>query len=77
VVSGAESEYPAAEDDRPGVMISAWAQYVLDRYATVAEAVANLEQRAIKVLPVVAPNGAAGTVHLAISDPSGDSAIFE
>ena len=73
----AESEYPAAEDDRPGVMISAWGQYLLDRYATVAEAVTDLGQRTIKMVPVAAPNGAEGTVHVAISDPSGDSAIFE
>ncbi len=73
----AESQYPPADDPRPGLCISAWAQYVLDRHATVAEAVAELKKRAFKVVPVTAPNGAPGTVHLSISDPTGDSAIFE
>ncbi len=73
----AESQYPPAADARPGLVITAWAQYVLDSFATVDEAVAELKKEAFRVVPVVAPNGSAGTVHLAISDASGDSAIFE
>jgi choloylglycine hydrolase len=74
----AESEYPAAAGDkRPTMVISAWAQYVLDNFATVDEAVAELRKEAFRMVTVEAPNGAAGTVHLAISDSSGDSAIFE
>lgn len=73
----AESEYAAPDDQRPGVCITAWAQYLLDNFATVDEAVAEVSKDAFRVVPVVAPNGAKGTVHLAISDPTGDSAIFE
>ena len=73
----AESEYPTAVDPRPGIVITAWAQYLLDSFATVEEAVAEVKKEAFRVVPVVAPNGAGGTVHLAISDASGDSAIFE
>lgn len=73
----AESEYPAADDRRPGVCITAWAQYLLDNFATVNDAVAELKKDAFRVVPVEAPNGAKGTVHLSISDPAGDSAIFE
>lgn len=73
----AESEYPAAGDKRPGVCITAWAQYLLDNFATVNDAVAEVEKDAFRVVPVVAPNGMSGTVHLSISDPSGDSAILE
>lgn len=73
----AESEYPSADDKRPGICITAWAQYLLDKFATVDEAVTEMKKDAFRVVPVVAPNGAEGTVHLAISDPSGDSAIFE
>jgi choloylglycine hydrolase len=73
----AESEYPAADDKRPGLCITAWAQHVLDNFATVHEAVAELKKGAFRVVPVSAPNGAKGTVHLAISDSTGDSAIFE
>ncbi|MES2439112.1 MAG: linear amide C-N hydrolase [Verrucomicrobiota bacterium] len=75
----AEARYPApaADDKRQPVCISAWAQYVLDHYATVAEAVADLEKEPIYVATVKTPDGHEGSVHLALSDPSGDSAIFE
>ncbi len=73
----AESEYPPLTDTRPAVMITAWAQYVLDSFATVEEAVSELKKESFRMVAVVAPNGAAGTVHLAISDPTGDSAILE
>ncbi|WP_437185099.1 linear amide C-N hydrolase [Planctomicrobium sp. SH668] len=72
-----ESEYPAETDTRPAVVITAWAQYLLDNFATVEEAVKEVEQDKIRIVPVVAPNGSKGAVHLAISDPTGDSAIFE
>jgi choloylglycine hydrolase len=73
----AESEYPALNDTRPSIVISAWAQYVLDKFATVDEAVAELRKESFRMVPTDAPNGAKGTVHLAITDPSGDSAILE
>jgi penicillin V acylase-like amidase (Ntn superfamily) len=73
----AESEYPPASDKRPAVVITAWAQYVLDNFATVGEAVAELKKDAFRVVTVEAPNGAKGTVHLSISDTTGDSAILE
>lgn len=72
----AESEYPP-EDDRPAMVISVWAQYVLDQFATVEEAVESLREESFRVVPVTAPNGKAGTVHLSISDASGDSAILQ
>ena len=67
----------AADEKRLPMCISAWTQYVLDQHATVAEAVADLRKEAFYVVPVMSPDGHAGTVHLAISDPTGDSAIFE
>jgi len=73
----AESEYAPADDKRPGIVIAAWNQYVLDQFATVEEAVAELKKETFRVVPADAPNGAKGTVHLAISDPSGDSVILE
>ena len=72
-----ESEYPAADDKRPGLCITAWAQHLLDNFATVNEAVEEIQKDAFRVVPVAAPNGEKGTVHLAISDATGDSAIFE
>ncbi|VTR93502.1 choloylglycine hydrolase : Choloylglycine hydrolase OS=Pirellula staleyi (strain ATCC 27377 / DSM 6068 / ICPB 4128) GN=Psta_3338 PE=4 SV=1: CBAH [Gemmata massiliana] len=73
----AESEYPPADDKRPPMVVAAWTQYVLDNFATVEEAVAELKQEKFRIVPTDAPNGAKGTVHLSISDATGDSAIFE
>ena len=74
-----ESKYPAASpgDTRPTLAISAWVQYVLDNYATTAEAVEGLRKESFRVVTVATPTGDAGTAHLSISDASGDSAIFE
>lgn len=74
-----ESQYPApsAADTRPTLPNSAWVQYVLDNYATTAEAVADLRKETFRLVAIKAPSGEPGTVHLSISDASGDSAIFE
>src|SRR6056297_2736154 len=73
-----ESEYPDPDNDaRPKMSIAAWTQYVLDSFATVEEAVAELRKASFCIVGVVAPNGVAGKIHLSISDPTGDSAIFE
>jgi penicillin V acylase-like amidase (Ntn superfamily) len=75
----AEAVYtPETEGDtRPTLPISAWAQYVLDNFATTAEAVEALQKEEFRIVPIKAPTGEPGTVHLSISDASGDSAIFE
>lgn len=74
-----ESKYPPANasDNRPTLANSAWVQYVVDNYATVAEAVADLRKESFRMVAITAPTGEPGTVHLSISDASGDSAIFE
>ncbi|QEG35228.1 linear amide C-N hydrolase [Bythopirellula goksoeyrii] len=75
----AESEYPqpTTNEARPPLCISVWSQYVLDQFASVAEAVEAIRKEPFYVVPVMSPDGHEGTVHLAISDPTGDSAIFE
>jgi len=73
----AESDYGKSVANRPNLSIGGWAQYVLDTYGTVAEAVAGLEKEPFTIVAPVLPNGEPGVGHLAISDPSGDSAIFE
>lgn len=75
----AESEYvtPAPNDARAPMSVTLWTQYVLDNFATVAEAVAALAAEPFYVVPIMTPDGEPGAVHLAISDASGDSAIFE
>jgi choloylglycine hydrolase len=73
-----ESEYPSDPGDRrPQVSIAAWTQYLLDNFATVAEAVAEMRKEAFRPVAVIAPNGVEGKIHLSISDATGDSAIFE
>jgi choloylglycine hydrolase len=73
----AESDYGKPDGKRPTISIAAWAQYVLDNYATVAETVAALRDDPFVVIAPTLPNGRAATGHLAISDSSGDSAVFE
>jgi penicillin V acylase-like amidase (Ntn superfamily) len=73
----AESDYGKPVADRPALSIGGWAQYVLDSYATVAEAVAELRTEPFTIVAPILPNGEPAVGHLAISDPSGDSAIFE
>jgi choloylglycine hydrolase len=72
----AESQY-GAQRGRPLLSIAAWPQYVLDNFATVAEAVDALAAEPFDILAPTLPNGAAASLHLSISDSTGDSAIFE
>lgn len=74
----AESEYPAYDSSRPGLAISLWAQYVLDNFATVVEAVAYLEQDPFLLVTDKVPGmDRLTTLHLSMSDATGDSAIIE
>ena len=73
----AESDYGKSVADRKNLSIGGWAQYVLDHFATVAEAVAALQQEPFTIVAPVLPNGEPGVGHLSLSDPSGDSAILE
>jgi len=75
----AESQYPQFDaQSKPGLTIAAWAQYVLDNYATVKEAVAALEQEPYTIVSDNVPGeDRLTTLHLSISDASGDSAIIE
>ncbi len=72
----AESDYGTV-GDKPPMCISMWGQYVLDNFATVAEAVAALQKEPFRLVAPVLPNGSPAHGHLSITDPSGDSAILE
>lgn len=73
-----ESAYPKYEGDKPGMAISVWAQYVLDNFATVDEAVKALESDPFVVVTANVPGqDRLATLHFAISDATGDSAIVE
>lgn len=73
----AESDYYRPDDRRPVMGLSIWTQYVLDNFATVDEAVAELGKELFRIDDPDLPNGAKSTLHLSISDPTGNSAIFE
>ncbi|MBK0326152.1 linear amide C-N hydrolase [Rhodobacteraceae bacterium F11138] len=72
----AESDYGDAKDHAP-ISIGLWAQYVLDNYASVDETVKGLTDKPLRIVAPALPNGSAATLHLSISDPTGDSAIIE
>lgn len=74
-----ESQYPAfGTNSKPGLSIAAWAQYVLDNFATVQQAVAALSKEPFTLVSDTMPGeNRLTTVHLSISDASGDSAIVE
>ncbi len=72
-----ESNYGQPAKGGKVICMSTWAQYILDNHATVAEAVADLRKEAFRVQTIVLPTGRPANMHLAISDASGDSAIFE
>ena len=73
----AESDYGTPKNGQPTISIMAWAQYVLDNYASVAETVDALKAKPSGVIAPKLPNGKGAQLHLAVSDPTGDSAIFE
>jgi penicillin V acylase-like amidase (Ntn superfamily) len=74
----AEAEYGERDESRPVLSAAVWMQYVLDNFATVDEAVAWIEQSQVQVVGQRDPGtGRAVTLHLALEDRSGDSAIVE
>jgi penicillin V acylase-like amidase (Ntn superfamily) len=74
----AESRYPARDPAKPGLTIAAWAQYVLDSFATVEEAVTALRREPFIIVTETVPGSTRlATLHLSLSDASGDSAIIE
>jgi penicillin V acylase-like amidase (Ntn superfamily) len=68
------TELPERDSRKPGLQIGLWAQYLLDNAASVDEAI-NLA-RDIQLVMVEA-RGHQATLHLAVEDASGDSAIME
>lgn len=74
------SKYPAFEKDgnTKGLSVSLWAQYALDNFATVAEAVASFKKETFVVVTDFIPGtDKYTTVHLSLSDAKGDNAILE
>jgi choloylglycine hydrolase len=74
-----ESQYPSfGATSKPGLTIAAWAQYVLDNFSSVQQAVAALEAEPFTIVTDAVPGQQRlATLHLSISDASGDSGIVE
>lgn len=74
----AESAYPDYDGKTPGLTLAAWAQYVLDNFATVQEAVDELQREPFTIVTDNVPGeNRLATLHLSLSDAGGDSAIIE
>ncbi len=75
-----EATYPEDDGVTPRISLSVFPQYLLDRFGTVEEAVADLRENPVQVATgdvPVGPPGRTATVHLSLSDATGDSAIIE
>jgi penicillin V acylase-like amidase (Ntn superfamily) len=73
-----ESQYPKYDASKPGLAISIWAQYILDNFATVQEAVETLASEPFTIVTASVPGEERlATLHLSMSDATGDSAIVE
>lgn len=71
-----ESDYGTSTN--PTMSIAAITQYVLDNFASVKEAVESLEKPPyFQIVAPSMPKGEKASLHLSISDASGDSAIVE
>lgn len=76
----AESDFgPAPTDNRPRLSVTGWVDYVLTSFGTVNEVVDAFTNPSIYIVPMNFGPNLAGhpTVHLSVSDASGDSAIIE
>lgn len=73
-----ESEYPKDTSDKPPLSLALWAQYMLDNFGSVKEAVEALEKEPFVIVTDNVPGEERlATLHLSLSDKSGDSAIVE
>lgn len=69
-----KSEYEKTPDNRPTLSNTLLAQYMLDNFKSVEEALTSLEK--YRIVPTKI-HGREWPLHIALEDPSGDSAIIE
>lgn len=68
---------PDGQEHRKVMSSSVWAQYMLDNFATVDDAMAVVRQDLWHIDAPAMPEGSSTTIHMAISDATGNSAIIE
>jgi penicillin V acylase-like amidase (Ntn superfamily) len=78
LVSSKYPEFIKEGKGKKGLAVSLWAQYALDNFATVAEAVEQLRKEEFVIVTDFIPGtDKYTTVHLSLSDVNGDNAILE
>lgn len=75
----AEADFGHRDQKLPGLSVSLWAQYYLDNFATVAEAIKATQENRFQLIPITVgiKERMSSTVHLSLADSAGDSAIIE
>lgn len=75
----ANATYPEDDGTTPRLSLAIWAQYFLDQFATVDEAIQHARSTPIQVVSGEVPGrpGSLAPLHLSLSDSTGDSAILE
>lgn len=72
------TDYGVRDVSRSGMLVFLWAQYYLDNFATVDEAVRFAETNSYQIAPFFLKDKQRWiSLHLAIEDASGDSAVIE
>ena len=73
-----EADYGVRDESRPGINVGIIAQYLLDNFATVAEAVDWFRTSRVQMISTtVGAEKEPGTAHVSLADESGDSAVIE
>jgi choloylglycine hydrolase len=73
----AEADFGDRDTALPAVSVSVWLQMFLDRFATVAECVEVMRTQPFQVRGQEMRGTEGATIHLALDDATGDSAVIE
>lgn len=73
------TKFPENDGTTPRISLSIWAQFYLDQFATVSDAVEYTRSHPMGVVSGEVPGrpGSLAPLHLTLSDATGDSAVFE
>ncbi|WP_448955042.1 linear amide C-N hydrolase [Labrys neptuniae] len=73
------TKFPDNDGKTPRMSLSIWAQFYLDQFATVSEAVEYTRNHPLQVVSGEVPGrpGSLAPLHLTLSDATGDSAVLE
>ncbi|MBX3414598.1 MAG: linear amide C-N hydrolase [Pirellulales bacterium] len=74
-----ETNYGQRDESRPGLCVSMWLQFCLDSFATVDEVARYFQESQVQIVPAICPYDVIAplTVHLGLSDKTGDSLVLE